>query len=295
VSHYSLTRDPGAQFEYSNLGVGLLGHVLTLVTGQSYEEMERERVWKPLGMTNTAITLTPWMRAHLALGHDEQGSVTPNWDLDALAGAGAIRSTTIDMLKFAAANVHPDRGPLGPAMAFAQQERAPAGQMMIGLNWLSDHVMSDTIVWHNGGTGGYRTFIGLAPSRHMAVVVMTNSAGEGADDVGLHLLNSANPLHPKPVPPKQRTAITVSRDVLQRYVGNYQLAPQLVLEVTLGDSGLQVRPTGQNISDLFAESETEFFFKVVDAQISFVRDAQGAVTGLVLHQNGNDLAARRIR
>ena len=251
VSHYSLTRDPGAQFEYSNLGVGLLGHVLTLVTKQSYEEMERERVWKPLGMTNTAVALTPWMKAHLALGHDEQGSVTANWDLDALAGAGAIRSTTIDMLKFAAANVHPDQGPLGPAMAFAQQERAPAGQMRIGLNWLSDHIMGDTIVWHNGGTGGYRTFIGLAPSRHMAVVVMTNSGGVGADDVGLHLLQPvAIPLAPKPPPPKQRTA---------------------------------------------AESETEFFFKVTDAQISFVRDAQGAVTGLVLHQNGNDLAARRIR
>ena len=181
VSHYSLTRDPGAQFEYSNLGVGLLGHVLTLVTGQSYEEMERERVWKPLGMTNTAIALTPWMKAHLALGHDEQGSVTANWDLDALAGAGAIRSTTIDMLKFAAANVHPERGPIEKAMAFAQTERAPAGapQLTIGLNWLSNHAFGDTIVWHNGGTGGYRTFIGLAPSRRMAVVVMTNSAGEG--------------------------------------------------------------------------------------------------------------------
>ena len=297
VSHYSLTRDPGAQFEYSNLGVGLLGHVLTLVTGQSYEEMERERVWKPLGMTNTAVTLTPWMKTHLALGHDDQGSVTANWDLDALAGAGAIRSTTVDMLKFAAANVHRDQGPLGPAMAFAQQERAPAGQMTIGLNWLSDHVMGDTIVWHNGGTGGYRTFIGLAPSRRMAVVVMTNSTGAGADDVGLHLLEPvAIPLAPKPAPPKQRTAIFVSRDVLQRYVGTYQLGTPLVLEVTLGESGLQVRQAGQGDTfNLSAESETEFFFKVTDAQISFVRDAQGGVTGLVLHQNGNDLAARRIR
>ena len=83
--------------------------------------------------------------------------------------------------------------------------------------------------------------------------------------------------------------------MLQRYVGTYQLTPQFLLEVTLGEGGLQVRPTGQNISDVFAESETEFFFKIVDAQISFVRDAQGTVTGLVLHQNGNDLAARRIR
>ncbi|HEV8448098.1 MAG TPA: serine hydrolase [Gemmatimonadaceae bacterium] len=298
VSHYTLTRDPGAQFEYSNLGVGLLGHVLTLITSQSYEEMERERVWKPLDMRNTGVVLTPWMKAHLALGHDEQGAVTSNWDLDALAGAGAIRSTTNDMLKFAAANVHPERGPLGPTMAFAQQERAPAGgpQQKIGLNWLSIHTaFGDTIVWHNGGTGGYRTFIGLAPSRHMAVVVMSNSGGEGADDIGMHLLDRGIPLQPKPIPPKKRTAIAVGRDVLQRYVGTYQLGPQLVLEVTLADSVLQVRPTGQNVADLFAESETDFFFKVVDAQITFTRDAQGTVTGLVLHQNGADLAAKRIR
>jgi D-alanyl-D-alanine-carboxypeptidase/D-alanyl-D-alanine-endopeptidase len=296
LSGYSLTRDPGAQYEYSNLGVGLLGHVLTLIEGRSYEQMERERVWQPLGMTSTAVTLTPSMKAHLALGHDEKGDVTPNWDLDALAGAGAIRSTTIDMLKFAAANVHPERGPLGAAMAFAQLERAPvAGQMTIGLNWHIRHVAGDTIVWHNGGTGGYRTFLGLAPSRHMAVVIMTNSAGEGADDVGMHLLNPTIPLAPKPVPPKRRTAIALGRDVLSRYVGTYQLGPQFTLEITLADSVLRVHPTGQNPADLWPESETEFFFKVVDAQISFVRDAQGAVTGLVLHQNGNDLAARRIR
>ena len=202
------------------------------------------------------------------------------------------------MLKFAAANLHPERGPLGPAMAFAQEERAEAGGPMqkIGLNWLSIHTtFGDTIVWHNGGTGGYRTYIGLEPSRRMAVVVMSNTGGEGADDIGMHLLNQGIPLQPKPVPPKKRTAITVSRDVLQRYVGTYQLAPQFVLEITLADSGLQVRPTGQNIADVFPETETDFFFKVVDAQITFTRDAQGNVTGLVLHQNGADLAAKRIR
>ena len=112
LSGYQLTRDPGAQFEYSNLGVGLLGHALSLATGKSYEELERTRVWAPLRMEHTAITLTPWMKAHLALGHDEQGNVVPNWDLDVLAGAGAIRSTANDMLKFADANLHPERGPL---------------------------------------------------------------------------------------------------------------------------------------------------------------------------------------
>ena len=166
ISGYQLTRDPGERFEYSNLGVGLLGHTLSLITGQSYEQLERARVWAPLGMTHTAITLTPWMKEHLALGHDEAGNVVANWDLPTLAGAGAIRSTTLDMLKFVDANLHPERGALERAMAFAHQERTPIGPgTSIGLNWMVQHAGPDTLVWHNGGTGGYRTFVGIEPGR----------------------------------------------------------------------------------------------------------------------------------
>ena len=295
LSGYQLKRDPGAEFEYSNLGVGLLGHVLSRATGMSYEELERQRVWAPLGMTNTAITLTPWMKSHLALGHDEQGHVAANWDLPTLAGAGAIRSTTNDMIKFLDANLHPERGALQRAMAFAHQERAPAGNMKIGLNWLITHAGTDTIVWHNGGTGGYRTFIGFEPSRKTGIIVMTNTTGAGADDIGFHLLDPALPLAPAPVPPKQRTAIDVSADVLARYVGTYQLAPNFTLEVTLKDGALYLHPTDQATLRLWPESETNFFLKEVDAQLTFVRDAQGVVTAVVLHQNGQDATAPRVR
>ena len=295
LSGYQLPRDPGAEFEYSNLGVGLLGHLLSNATGMSYEELERQRVWAPLGMTNTAITLTPWMKSHLALGHDEQGHVVPNWDLPTLAGAGAIRSTTNDMLKFLDANLHPERGVLQRAMAFAQKDRAPAGNMRIGLNWLTSYAGTDTIVWHNGGTGGYRTFLGFEPSRKVGVVVMTNTTGAGADDIGFHILNPALPLAPKPAPPKQRTAIDVKADVLARYVGTYQLAPNLALEITLKDGALYVQPTNQATMRLWPESETDFFLKELDAQLSFVRDAQGVTTGAVLHQGGQNLNAPRVR
>lgn len=297
LSHYQLTRDPGAQYEYSNLGVGLLGHVLTLATGESYEEMERERVWQPLHMDHSAVTLTPWMRDHLALGHDDQGRVTSNWDIPTLAGAGAIRSTTYDMLKFADANLHPERGAVERAMAFAQQERAPAGtpNMRIGLNWHILHAASDTIVWHNGGTGGYRTFIGLEPSRKVAVVVMTNSGGAGADDIGFHLLAPLIPLAPKPAPPKAHTAIELARDAQAPYVGTYQLAPNFVLDVTLTDAGLFVQPTGQPNMRLWPESPTEFFLKEADVQFSFVKDSAGKVTGLVVHQSGVNTPAAKIK
>ncbi|HTE48272.1 MAG TPA: serine hydrolase [Gemmatimonadaceae bacterium] len=297
LAGYQLPRDPGSLFEYSNLGVGLLGHTLSLATGMPYEELERSRVWQPLGMTHTAITLTPWMKEHLALGHDESGKVTANWDLPTFAGAGAIRSTTVDMLAFAAANLHPERGPLERAMAFAQKERAPAGgpNVGIGLNWINLHAGADTIVWHNGGTGGYRTFIGLEPSRKMAVVVLTNSAGAGADDIGMHLLNPALPLAPKPAPPKQRTAIDVPANILNTYVGVYELAPNLALDITIADGALYMHPTGQANLRIWPETQTDFFIKEVDVQVTFVRDAQGTVTSLILHQAGQNAPAKKIR
>lgn len=294
LSSYQLPRDPGEKFEYSNLGVGLLGHVLSLAAGKPYEQLQRERIWAPLGMEHTAITFTPWMKAHLALGHDEQGNVVANWDIPTLAGAGAIRSTTNDMLKFLDANLHPERGRLQRAMAFAQQERAPAGNMGIGLNWIRVH-NADTIVWHNGGTGGYRTFIGLQPSRKRGVIVMTNTTGAGADDIGMHLLDPSLPLAPKPAPPKQRAAIDVSAQVLATYVGSYQLAPGFTMEISLKDGALYGQPTDQPAVRLWAESETEFFLKEVDAQITFERDAQGRVTALVLHQNGQHAKGPKVR
>ena len=246
-------------------------------------------------MTHTAITLTPWMKQHLALGHDEKGDVTANWDLPTFAGAGAIRSTADDMLKFASANLHPERGKLLEAMAFAHIERAPAGSpaMGIGLNWFSRHALADTIVWHNGGTGGYRTFIGFVQSRKIAVVVLTNSTGEGADDIGMHLLVPALPLAPKPVPPKQRTAINVSAEVLARYVGVYSLAPQFAVEITLKDGALYMHPTDQPTLQLWPETSTDFFLKELDAQVTFVLDAQGKAASLVLHQNGQNLPAKK--
>ncbi|MGH7689933.1 MAG: DUF3471 domain-containing protein, partial [Gemmatimonadaceae bacterium] len=206
-------------------------------------------------------------------------------------------STTDDMIMFLAANLPPVRGALEQAMAFAHEQRAPAGSpnMRIGLNWFTLHVGSDSIVWHNGGTGGYRTFIGFEPARRVAVVVMTNSGGEGADDIGMHLLDLAMPLAPKPAPPVKHTAIDLPADSMARYVGVYRLAPNFDLTVTLTGDTLWLQATGQGRNRLWAESPTEFFFKAVDAQITFLHDAKGAVSGLILHQNGQHPIANKIK
>ncbi|NJD18646.1 MAG: DUF3471 domain-containing protein [Gemmatimonadetes bacterium] len=289
----TLTRDPGELYEYSNLGVGLLGHALALRAGMSYEDLVRRRILEPLGMSHTGMTLTPDMQSWMVKGHDQAGDVVPLWSFDALAGAGALRSDMHDMLTFLKANVGEPRSPLERAMRSAHQVRAPAGpNMEIGLNWHVRAVGEDRSGWHYGGTAGFRTFIGFDPARRVGVVVLTNSA-HGADDIGFHLVNPALPLQPPPAPPQQRTEIAVAREILQRYVGVYELTPQFRIEITLDEAGLGLQATGQQRLPLFAESETFFFLKVVDAQVEFVVEA-ATVTALVLHQGGAAQTARRL-
>ena len=150
---------------------------------------------------------------------------------------------------------------------------------------------NSTIVWRNGGTAGFRTFIGFDPAREVGVVVLTNSA-HGADDIGLHLINRAVPLAP---PTASRAEIVVAAEILEDYVGEYPLSPQFSIAVTLEDGALFAQATGQAKLPVYAESESKFFLKAVDAQISFQRDESGAVTSLILHQNGRNQLGKKVR
>ena len=162
--------------------------------------------------------------------------------------------------------------------------------MMVGLGWHRMPTSTDTIVWHNGGTGGFRAYLGLVPTTGRAVVLVSNAGGQGADDIGFHLLDPSLPL----APPGRR-AIDVAENVLSSYVGTYELAPQFSIEVTLVDGSLRAQPTGQPQIRLWPESETKFFIREVDAQVTFQVAGDGTVTGLVLHQNGRDMPGRKVR
>jgi CubicO group peptidase (beta-lactamase class C family) len=192
VSGYKLPRDIGAEFEYSNLGVGLLGEALAEGMAMPYEQLLTQRLLAPLAMSDTRITLGESQKRRLAQGHSETGAPAQNWDLPALAGAGALRSTVNDMLKFARAAMS-EAGPLGGAFRDAQMPRryvAKDSSMEIGLNWFTQHAGPVNITWHNGGTGGYRSYLGLDKQNHRAVVLLTNSTN-GVDDIGRKLLVDA--------------------------------------------------------------------------------------------------------
>ena len=296
LSSYTLPRDPGELYEYSNLGFGLLGFALARKSGTSYEEMVHRRITVPLGMNNTRIALTAEDSAHLAPGHNAAGETVANWDLPTLAGAGAIRSTMADMLKYLAAYMREDTTTaIGRDARLAVVPRRPTTipNMRIGLAWHIRDVGASHIVWHNGETGGYHSFVGFDAVRGIGVVILINSV-TSIDDIGFHLLDASSPIMPPPPPPPHHTAVTLTPAQLQPYVGRYQLAPTVVLAVTLRGDVLFVQLTGQSPLPIYPESDGRFFLKAVDATMDFERDSARRVTAAVLHQNGRDMRAPRL-
>ena len=178
LSTYTLSRDIGSQYEYSNLGGGLLGHLLARRAEMSYEALVRTRITEPLRMTSTTITLSPDQRARLAVGHNAQLDRVANWDLPTLAGAGALRSSANDMSTFVEANLGLWTSPLASVMGAMLTTRRPTGApgLDIALGW---HILTRSgrnLVWHNGGTGGYRSFVGYDATARLGVVVLSNTS-----------------------------------------------------------------------------------------------------------------------
>lgn len=302
LESYALPRDVGAQYEYSNLSGGLLGYALERQLGASYEVLVASRITAPLDMRSTTISLPPALQRRLALGYDASGAVTSNWDLPTLAGAGALRSTASDLLRFLSAALQLHASPLDAAFTRLRSERRPTGitNLSIALGWHVFTANNHDVFWHDGGTGGYRSFIGFDPVTRLGVVVLSNGASSaGVTDIGRHLLDARVPLlntNAAGVRASQaRQAITVSPEVLEHFIGQYALSPQVVASVTCDGSRLFIQLTGQPAIEFFAESATEYFARLVDAQVTFESGSDGRATALVIHQNGREIRAVRAR
>ena len=286
LSGYTLPRDPGSEFEYSNLGAGLLGHVLACRAGTDYESLIRRRITQPLSMADTGITLSSSMEQRMATGHNAMLAPVANWDLPTLAGAGALRSSANDMLTFLEAFLGYRESPLAPAMRAMLDVRRPMGSFEIGLAWF----LLGEGAWHGGGSGGFRAFLGCEPKAGIGVVVLSNAATPiGVDDIGSHLLNQRVPLA-NLEPPRQRTEIPIDPQLLDHYTGRYQVTPQLILEITRDGDRVFAHAIAQAMSgpkfEVFAESEKNFFAKVSDKQIAFETGPDGRATRLTLYSAG---------
>ena len=288
LNNHELRRDIGAEFEYSNLGVGLLGIALGRAAGTSIKDLIRGRILEPLGMRMTGYEREGELAAWLTRGRGPGGRPAPYWDAsEAIAGAGGLRSNVEDMLLYLRAQLsRPDTG-LGRAIRQAQQvhHRFANGQT-IGLNWAIRTAGGRTIISHGSGTGGFNTMIGFDPERRTGFVMLTNTAGFG-DDVAMDFLVRGAPL--------ATPEVRVARDVLARYAGEYQPQQGRPMFVRLEDDGTMTIRVGGNVRfRMYAESDSTFFVKRAPWRVRFTRDASGAVSGLALDVDGAEQTARRI-
>lgn len=410
LNNYKLTRDIGSQYEYSNYAAGLLGHIIAAKKGVTYEKLMIDVIARPLKLNDTRIAFTPKMKANLAMGHNEEVEVE-NWDLPTLAGAGAIRSTAVDMLKYVGANMGKVKSKLYPAMQLSQKNsRAEGSNPMVGLGWHKMVSEGIEIIWHNGGTGGYRSFIGFTKDGSKGVVVLSNSSAS-VDDIGVHLLNTKSPLQviktsigvkmkswinmqgiepslkaykemKKDQPdhydfcesqlnrlgngylskgetekaiavlglnaevypqssnvfyslgeafakkgdkemaienykksvvlnPGSQGAIDrlkelgvnasdlvtdaeVDTNTLESYVGKYQLAPGFILTISRDANQLKAQATGQPQFPVYPKAKNVFYYKVVEARLTFNQNEEGKVQSLTLHQVGRDIIGKKL-
>jgi serine-type D-Ala-D-Ala carboxypeptidase/endopeptidase len=301
LSGYTLPRDPGSAYEYSNLGAGLLGHLLAYCDGTDYESLLRTRITRPLGMADTGITLSVSTEQRMATGHNGMLAPVAQLELSTLAGAGALRSSANDMLTLLEAFLGYKETPLAGAMKSMLTVRRPAGQIEIGLGWFISSTDGREIAGHEGATGGFCSFAGYDPKERVGVVVLANSVRHGAGDIGLHLLNPKVRLVP-PEPLQQHCEIPIEPQLLEGYIGRYQVTPNLVLEITREGDRLFTQGfaqlNGQAVAlpkfEMFSESENRFFAKVADNKITFQPGPGGRASSLVLHKAGRDMTAPRI-
>lgn len=305
LASYELPRDIGAQQEYSNLGVGLLGYLLARAAGTDYATLLRERITGPIGMSDTAIALSPDQQRRFAPGHDAYLRPAKPWHLGVLAGAGAVRSTTADMLEFAAALLDPG-SPIAPAMRLTLAERRGSGNTRSeqGLAWSILHPVPEReILMHDGGTGGYRSTLVLEPAKMRAVVVLANSAAEpAAADLALSVLAGSPAAPTPPVPPTParaatRTEVALPVAELDRVVGRYEFAPGVVFAVTREGTAMRAQRRGSAtgpVLPIFAEAPLRFFYKAINGQIEFITDADGRVTSAEAMLDGQKLVGRKL-
>lgn len=281
---------PGEKHEYSNSGYILLGLILEKVTGQKFDAQLKQRIFEPLQMTSSGCDRAAPLVPHRAQGYARQAGKLANAlyiDMQGVYAAGAILSTVEDLGRWDQALR--EHTLLSPELT--EKMFTPVLDNY-GYGMLRDNVPSRTQYWHNGGINGFHSMFVHCPQSRSCSVVLCNFEDGLPDRMGRELMAI---LFDEPYGlPRKHVVAKVDPAGYDALVGSYQLAPGAVITITRDEQHLRAQLTGQPKVEIFPESESEFFYKAVDAQATFVRDSQGRVTHLVLHQNGYHQEAKRV-
>lgn len=295
LSAVSLTHRERTPYAYSNLGVGLLGHALGLAAGKNYESLVQRRIAKPLHLGVTRIQLDDERHMRFVQGHDADLTPVPPWNLGALQGAGALRSSVTDMLAFGRAHLErtaaddgetdPDVADLEQSAGMAMVPRRPSDSdgYMVGLGW---HIDTAEGVWlHTGQTGGYAASLSVVPERGQVVVLLSNTATGLVAGLAQRTrdLIAGRPVELMPLPPLH----PVADETLGDYPGLYR-GFGVSVEITRDERGLLAHFNEPLPLRIHPVEPDVFLYRTVPAQLTFERDESGQVAFVALQQNGRD-------
>jgi len=279
---------PGEKFSYSNSGYELLGYIIEKVTGESYFQAVRERIFHPLHMDHSGFDFTDLHSPDKALGYTPQSTTpVPIVDSSVSFAAGAIYTTVGDLYKW-------DRGLLSEKiLSRASQQKGYTPHLAnYGYGWMINVAGGKKIVEHGGGITGFVSYIKRIPEDETCIIILDNQPGSA--NLAKMAQDIADVLSGKDVRlPKVKVAVTLDTALLQQYVGRYQIGANFIFTITLEDGHLYGQATGQGKMELFAEKKDLFFTKVPDGEIQFARDADGKIEKLILH-TGHDIPAKRL-
>jgi CubicO group peptidase (beta-lactamase class C family) len=282
---------PGEKWNYSNSGYFLLGFIIEKAAGESYESFLQKNIFDPLKLTNTGYDHHDTIMKKRATGYSlVKGKMVNSAYLDMTQpySAGSLYSTVEDLFLWNEA-LHSDKLLSAKARELMMTPVKNNYAYGLGIQEKSGH----KIVNHGGGINGFSTFIARFPAEKVTVVVLRNAdygspgPGQITSDLAAIVFGEKYEI------PTEQKEVKVDPKIYDAYAGRYELAPNLILTISRQGDRLMAEATGQPQIELFPESETKFFLKVVDAKITFVKDDTGKVTHLIFHQ-GEDQKAKRI-
>lgn len=302
-----MERTPLSFEEYSGGGVTVMQQALTDARGRPFADILRDGVLQPIGMSNSSFEqpISPERDRNAARAHDGEGqSRGPKWHVYPELAAAGLWTTATDLARFA---IEVQKSAIGESnrvlsRTTVQEMLSPVGVGGFAVGFSISRMGQGWYFSHGGGNWGFRCTLLAHKVKGYGLAIMTNADQGGAVaaevsrriQVAYEWDSMAEPVRRGYAPPVERTEVDVAVEILETYVGEYDL-PEFLVAVTLEDGALFAQPAGQPKFPLFAESETKFFLRVVEAQITFTKDDAGTVTGMILHQGGRDSSAPKVK
>lgn len=298
--------DPGTQWRYNNSAYFLLGYFVGKISNESYGDYLRKNFFEPLNMKDTGVHRWSDVLAHEATGYSYivgKFQKAQNWDMSRAGGAGALYSTVTDLYRWNeavfAGKVISEKSLTAAFTPVtlkdgSKPQNAGGGY---GYGWAINEFRGVKEISHGGGLHGFVTNLARYPEHNMTITVLTNCApSRNLNPSALTHEIAQIYLWEKMANQESYAADTsIAPKVFDDYLGRYEYPGGAIMTITKEENKLFGQLTGQPKFEIFPRNETEFFLKVVKADIKFLKESDGKVTSLVLNQGGVEQTAKKIK